>query len=121
MLVLEDVSVLELQAADRTILLLVGPVPEGDCLRSVSAQRSDVLVVSGEIHCLHTVWVGIEEGAHRCGGQRVPYDKHGVVATVCGHDPALVVGAGRCCDSVAMSLQQLLGFRNVVINDASVR
>ena len=44
-LILEDVGVLEFKTANWAILLLVGPIPKRNSLRSVCSQRSDILVI----------------------------------------------------------------------------
>ena len=117
-LVLENISILEFQAADRSILLLISPVPEWDSLWRVSTQSGNVLIISGKIHCLYTVWMWVEESTHWSGRKRVPNDKHRVITTVgCDH-PTFVFGAGRCCDSVAMTLKQFLRLRDIVIDDS---
>ena len=64
-LVLEHVSVLEFQTTNRTILLLVSPVPQRDCLRGVCAQSSNILLARGQVHGFDAIRVGIEECADR--------------------------------------------------------
>ena len=52
---------------------------------------------------------------------RIPDDEHAVVARIGSHNPVLVLTAQDRSDLIAVTLQQLLLFRDIVVNDASVR
>ena len=63
----------------------------------------------------------LEVGADRRCRVRIPNDEHGVLTSISCHDPVLVLTAEDACDLVAVTLEQLLLFGDIVVDDASVR
>jgi len=119
-LVLELLCVLELQANNRPLFLLVSPVPKRDRLRLIVTKGGEVVVVCRDIYGLHTVRMRIQVGADGSAAHRVPHYEHRVIPAICSHDPALVIGAGCCRDAVAVTLKESLGLGAVVVNHTSV-
>ena len=108
MLVLEFRSVLELQTHDGSLFLLVGPVPQRNCLWLIVSESNKVIVISRDIDCLHTVRVRVEVCADGCARNGVPYYKHGIVTSIGSHNPALILRAGCRGNTVAVTLEKSL-------------
>lgn len=108
MLVLEFRGVLELQTHDGSLFLLVGPVPQRNCLWLIVSESNKVIVISRDIDCLHTVRVRVEVCADGCARNGVPYYKHGIVTSIGSHNPALILRAGCRGNTVAVTLEKSL-------------
>ena len=108
MLVMEFRGVLELQTHDGSLFLLVGPVPQRNCLWLIVSESNKVIVISRDIDCLHTVRVRVEVCADGCARNGVPYYKHGIVTSIGSHNPALILRAGCRGNTVAVTLEKSL-------------
>lgn len=108
MLVLEFRGVLELQTHDGSLFLLIGPVPQRNCLWLIVSESNKVIVISRDVDGLHTVRVRVEICADGCPRNGVPHNKHGIVTSIGSHNPALILRAGCRGNTVAVTLKKSL-------------
>ena len=89
------VGVLKLQTDDWAFLLLVEPVPKRDRLSLANfvfgSQSHYVLVVRRQVHHFDSIWMWVQESTYWRCRERVPNDKHRVVADISSDYPSFVL------------------------------
>ena len=79
-------------ADDGASLVHVSPVPKGDRLQvGLGTNRHDVLIVRAQVHADDSVRVRVIVSSDGDAVFGVPHNEHTVLASVCSHEPLLVI------------------------------